>query len=160
MKPSSTERAAAVTTDADLSARQATLAATSASEHPGCLICSAANAYGLKLRFRVQGPGSILAMLPCREVLQGYPKMLHGGVISAVLDAAMTNALFSMGVVAVTAEMTVRFLAPVSLGRGAVVRATVERASNHLLYQVRSELEQDREIMARASAKFLHKDHL
>jgi acyl-coenzyme A thioesterase PaaI-like protein len=74
-----------------------------------------------------------------------------------LLDAAMTNALFSMGVVAVTAEITVRFLAPVSVGRVAVVRASIDRAASHRLYYVRSEFEQDRRIMARASAKFVAK---
>jgi len=68
----------------------------------------------------------------------------------------MTHVLFSVGVVGVTAELTVRFLAPVMLDRGAVVRASIEEGS-HTLYYVRSELEQDQKLMARASAKFLAK---
>jgi uncharacterized protein (TIGR00369 family) len=111
----------------------------------------------MKLTFKVQSDGSVVALFPCREILQGYPETLHGGIISAVLDAAMTNALFSRGVVAVTAEITVRFLAPVSLGRGAVVRASIAKATSHRLHYVRSEFEQDRKVMARASAKFVVK---
>jgi len=151
MKPRPTERAIGATSS------QATLDYIRAGEHPGCLLCGAANPFGLKLRFRVQSDGSVLAMVPCREIFQGYPEMLHGGVISALLDAAMTNALFSMGVVAVTAELSVRFLAPVSLDRGAVARASIREASSLLLYNVGAEIEQDRKVMARASAKFLVK---
>jgi acyl-coenzyme A thioesterase PaaI-like protein len=35
--------------------------------------------------------------------------MLHGGVISSILDGTMTNCLFAHGTVAVTAELRVRF---------------------------------------------------
>ena len=142
---------------ADLSASQARLESVSAIEHPRCLMCGAANPFGMKLKFKVQSDGSVLAVLPCRSLLQSYPETLHGGVISALLDAAMTNVLFSIGVVAVTVELTVRFVAPVSLSRTAVVRAAIEKSSSHPLYYVRAELEQDKKLMARASAKFLVK---
>jgi acyl-coenzyme A thioesterase PaaI-like protein len=140
----------------DVSTSQTTLESLCAAEHSECLMCGPANSLGLKLRFRVQPDGSVLAMFACREAFQSYPETLHGGVISALLDAAMTNALFSVGVVGVTAELTVRFLAAVALNRGAVVRASVERDA-HPLFYVRAELEQDRELMARATAKFLVK---
>jgi acyl-coenzyme A thioesterase PaaI-like protein len=142
---------------ADLSASQARLESVSATEHPQCLMCGAANPFGMKLKFKVQSDGSVLAVFPCRSLLQSYPEALHGGAISALLDAAMTNALFSIGVVAMTAELTVRFVAPVSLNRIAVVRAAIEKSASGSLYYVRAELEQDQRLMARASAKFLVK---
>jgi len=151
------QRACAPGHPAGHSASQARLEAVSATEHPHCFMCSAANPFGMKLKFTVQSDGSVLAMFPCREILQSYPETLHGGVISALLDAAMTNALFSIGVVAVTAELTVRFLAPVILDQGAVVRASIAKATSHRLYYVRCEFEQDRKVMARASAKFVVK---
>jgi uncharacterized protein (TIGR00369 family) len=109
----------------------------------------------LKLEFSVQTDGSVVATFPCRETLQSYPGTLHGGVIAALLDAAMTNVLFSTGVVAVTAELTVRFLAPVRLGCAAVVRGSITRATSRSLYYVGSEIEQDGRVVARASAKFV-----
>lgn len=144
----------------DLPPSQARLESLSATEHPQCLMCGESNPLGIRLQFKVQSDGSVLAVFPCRELLQSYPETLHGGVISALLDAAMTNVLFSIGIVAVTAELTVRFLAPVSLNRIAVVRAVIEGTASHPLYYVRAELEQDERLMARASAKFLVKDCL
>ena len=138
----------------DVAASQATLDSLCAAEHSECLMCGPDNPQGLKLRFRVQPDGSVLAAFSCREALRSYPETLHGGVVSALLDAAMTNVLFSIGVVAVTAELTVRFLAPVALDSGAVVRSAIETDA-HPLFYVRAELEQDRQLMARASAKFL-----
>jgi len=142
---------------ADLPASQARLESVSAAEHSQCVMCGAENPFGMKLKFRVQSDGSVLAVFPCREILQSFRETLHGGVVSALLDAAMTNALFSIGVVAVTAELTVRFVAPVSLNHDAVVRGYIEKTSSHPLYYVRAELEQDEKLMARASAKFLIK---
>ncbi len=137
---------------------QTVLEAVRAVEHPRCFVCNPENPDGLKLRFRVQADGSVVAFFPCRSVYQSYPETLHGGITSALLDAAMTNALFSIGIVAVTAELSVRFVAPVSLDRGAVVVGTIEKTSSHPLYYVRAELQQDRKTLARATAKFLVRD--
>jgi uncharacterized protein (TIGR00369 family) len=136
---------------------QSMLESVAATEHPQCLLCSASNPFGLKLKFRVRADGSVVAVFPCRDLLQSYPETLHGGVISALLDAAMTNALFSIGIVAVTAELTVRFIAPVNLDRMALVRAVFERTDNHPLYTLRAELEQDQKPKATGSAKFFVK---
>jgi uncharacterized protein (TIGR00369 family) len=141
---------------ADRVARQAKLKEFGEAEHPRCFLCATGNERGLGLHFRVQPDGSVVALFPCREVFQSYPETLHGGVISALLDAAMTTALFSIGVVGVTAEMTVRYLAPVVLDRGAVIRASIERDTRPLYY-VHSTFEQERKLMARATAKFLVK---
>jgi len=140
-------------------AAQKRLEALGTLEHPRCLMCGSEHPFGIRLKFVVQNDGAVHAEFSCREILQGYPEMLHGGVISALLDAAMTNALFSVGVVAVTAELTVRFLAPVSLNRIAVVRARIDDSELHPLYTLRAELQQRRTIVARASAKFLSKEH-
>lgn len=139
-----------------VAASQAQLDALARAEHERCLICGAGNPLGMKVKFRVDEDGSVFALFPCRDALQSYPATLHGGVTAALLDAAMTNALFSIGIVAVTVELTVRFLAPVALNHGAVVRGAVERTS-HPLYYVGARLEQNRRLMARASAKFLVK---
>lgn len=136
---------------------QGVLETVRAAEHPRCFICNPDNPDGLKVKFRVQADGSVVAFFPCRSVYQSYPETLHGGITSALLDAAMTNVLFSIGIVAVTAELTVRFLAPVSLDRGAVVFGTIEKTTSHPLYYVRAELQQDRRPLARATAKFLVK---
>ena len=134
---------------------QERLDAFRAAEHPRCFLCSPDNPAGLRLRFRVQPDGSVAAFFPCREVFQSYPETLHGWIVAALLDAAMANALFSIGVVAVTAEMDVRYRAPVALERGVVVRGVVEKTTSHPLYYVRGEVEQDRKVVARASARFL-----
>ena len=77
---------------------QATLTSLKRSEHGRCLLCGQESLSGMKLAFSVQTDRSVLATFHCERLLQGYPGMLHGGLTSAVLDAAMTNALFAIGV--------------------------------------------------------------
>ena len=123
-----------------------------------CLVCSQHNPSGLKLKFKVQPDGSVVSVFDCLPALQSYPDVLHGGVISAILDSAMVNALFAVGIVAVTATLEVRFIAPTATGRFAMVRAWTESAAAHPLYLQRAELIQDGKVMVEAKAKFLVRD--
>lgn len=138
-------------------ARQATLARLAHSEHLTCLLCGPENPLGLRLQFRVEADGSVVGDVPPMPALQSYPGTLHGGVISSVLDAAMVHALFAEGIVAVTAELTVRFLSPVRVDRPLVVRANVEPNSHGPLFHTRGTVVQDGSVAARATAKFLRK---
>jgi uncharacterized protein (TIGR00369 family) len=123
-----------------------------------CLVCGHQNPNGLKLKFKVQPDGSVAAAFDCLPLLQSYPNVLHGGVISALLDSAMANALFAIGIVAVTATLEVRYLAPATTGRFAMVRAWTESADAHPLYLQRAELIQDGKVLAEAKAKFIVRD--
>ena len=123
-----------------------------------CLVCGQENPNGLKLKFKVQADQSVGAVFDCLPWLQSYPNVLHGGVISAILDSAMVNALFAIGIVAVTATLEVRYLAPTVSGRFAMARAWTESAAAHPLYLQRAELIQDDKVMVEAKAKFFVRD--
>lgn len=122
--------------------------------HPDCVICSPRNASGLRLTFVQRTDGSLQAEFDCPSHLQGYPEMLHGGMISSLLDGAMTNCLFARGCEAVTAELTVRFRHPVATGRRATIRAWLHDSMS-VFYVLKSELIQDQQVKATATGKFL-----
>ena len=138
-----------------ISSAQRRLGMVGAQAHPGCALCRGSDLLGLGLDFRALKSGVVVAEMDCPQALQGYPDRLHGGIISAALDAAMTNALFCAGVVAVTAELNVRFVAPVRIMQRALVRAVLDAGCAPPLYRVRAELEQGHRVVARGSAKFL-----
>ncbi len=121
--------------------------------HPACLVCGERNQSGLGLRFEQQPDGSVLGRFACDANYQGYPDRLHGGVVSMLLDAAMTNCLFAKGIQAVTARMNVRFRHPVRLSTEAVIQARlVDQAPP--LYVLKAELLQAGQACALADAKF------
>ena len=123
-----------------------------------CVVCGLSNPNGLKLKFKVQPDGSVVAVFDCLAALQSYPNVLHGGIICAILDSAMVNALFAIDIVAVTATLDVRYRAPTVTGRFAMVRAWIESGDAHPLYLQRAELIQDGKVMVEAKAKFLVRD--
>ncbi|MCB9865855.1 MAG: PaaI family thioesterase [Phycisphaerales bacterium] len=122
--------------------------------HPRCMACSQVNGRNLSLHFQAVDDGGVRAWVIPSARFEGYPGMVHGGVIATLLDAAMTNCLFAMGWPAVTGELTIRYREPVQCGRACAVHAWLERASSPL-FLVRAELTQDSRVRARASAKFI-----
>lgn len=140
-----------------VAAAQASMEAQQEREHPRCLFCGKENPIGFRLDFRVEKPGAVRAELLCGAGFQSYSETLHGGVTSALLDAAMTNALFSLNIVAVTGELTVRFLSPVELEREAEVSAELVEDSKPL-YKLRAQLAQAGKPVARATAKFVDRE--
>jgi acyl-coenzyme A thioesterase PaaI-like protein len=96
----------------------------------------------------------VQATFDCTKAYEGYSDVLHGGVVSALLDGAMTNCLFAHGHPGVTAEITVRFRHPVHTGKTATVRAWIERCARPL-HVLGAELAQEGEVKATARGKFM-----
>jgi acyl-coenzyme A thioesterase PaaI-like protein len=110
---------------------------------------------GLALRYALQPDGSVAATFLGNCALEGYAGLLHGGVIAAMLDGAMTNCLFANGIRAVTAELKVRYLAPIMAAEPAEVRAWLEESSHLGLFLLRGEIKQGGSLKARANSKFV-----
>jgi acyl-coenzyme A thioesterase PaaI-like protein len=139
--------------------QQACLEVTRKGVHPDCVSCSATSPVGLGLKFVVREDGGVESGFACREIYQGYPGLLHGGVTSMLLDAAMTNCLFSRGKVAVTARLIVRFRLPIRVDDTAVIRAWL-RDYSPPLFVLEAELMQNGRVMASAAGKFIDRDGL
>jgi acyl-coenzyme A thioesterase PaaI-like protein len=139
--------------------QQVCLEITREEAHPDCVSCSSRSPVGLGLKFLVREDGGVEAGFRCREIYQGYPGLLHGGVTSMLLDAAMTNCLFSRGKVAVTARLIVRFLLPIRIDDAAVIRAWL-RDYSPPLFVLEAELMQNGRVMASAAGKFIDRNGL
>ena len=133
---------------------QTELAKTRERVHSNCVVCDPANKRGLGLEFAVLEEGGVEAEFSCNRLFEGYPNFLHGGVVSSLLDGAMTNCIFSRGLVAFTAELNVRFLQPVATDTPATVRAWIDSYSRPL-HVVKAEVRQDRRVKACAVGKFM-----
>jgi uncharacterized protein (TIGR00369 family) len=118
------------------------------------MLCGAEHPQGLRLAYNTCADGQVKAAFPCDRLYQGYDGYLHGGVIAALLDSAMTNCLFAHGRIALTGELNVRFLKPVVVDHPAVVSARVVE-SLPPLFRMEADLRQGGETMARATAKFM-----
>jgi uncharacterized protein (TIGR00369 family) len=125
-----------------------------AAAHAGCFVCGGDASLGMGVSFEVTASGQVEGRFACDRRFQGYEGMLHGGIVSTLLDAAMTHCLFARGKSAVTGELTVRFLFPVALDCEAVVRARISDSCPPL-HRTESEVIQRGRMVARATAKFV-----
>jgi len=126
--------------------------------HPNCFVCGPGQGRGLRLRFVLLKDGSVQARFACSRAFEGYPGLLHGGIIASLLDGAMTNCLFAHGEQGITGELKVRFRHPVVTDRPAVVRAWIDR-SLPPFHVLRAELIQDDWVKAKATGKFVERSH-
>ncbi|MEN6458575.1 MAG: PaaI family thioesterase [Thermoguttaceae bacterium] len=124
--------------------------------HPNCFLCAPSNPRGLGLVFQIGDDGGVEATFACDDVFQSYPSTVHGGIVSSLLDSAMTNCLFAHGHVAVTFELNIRFRHPVETGSPATVRARIT-ASSKPIHELTGEVLQQGQVKATAKAKFLEK---
>lgn len=95
---------------------------------PGsCFGCSPNNPHGLKLRFRHADQGCVTrCSIP--DSLCGFDGLVHGGILSTVLDETAAYALFAhLGRFAVTRELTTRFIKPVATNMEIIVEGRVIR---------------------------------
>lgn len=61
-----------------------------------CFICGLENPVGLKLRFYQLEPGLIETTYTAPEYFQGYPGIMHGGIIASILDETSGRAFAGM----------------------------------------------------------------
>ena len=125
-------------------------------KHPHCVACGLHHPSGLHMQFRPADDGGVTATVDCSPAMQGYTGVVHGGIISLMLDAAMTNCLFQRGVSALTAQLSLRFREPLQAGRSAVVSARVVRETGNA-FVVEGNIWQDSRLKAKGEAIFMRK---
>ncbi len=82
-----------------------------------CFGCGRLNAHGLRLTFYPDERGGVWSPFVPEERFEGYTGMVHGGVISTVLDEVMAWSLYRNQVWAVTGALNVRYRAPIRVGQ-------------------------------------------
>ncbi|HLZ25109.1 MAG TPA: PaaI family thioesterase [Ktedonobacterales bacterium] len=86
------------------------------STYQGCFACGMRNQMGLKLVFRQEGDEIITEYTP--EVrFQGFPGVLHGGVLTTLLDEAMSRTAMAEGRWMMTGKLEIRFRAAAPVGQ-------------------------------------------
>ncbi|MBF0329348.1 MAG: PaaI family thioesterase [Nitrospirae bacterium] len=120
-----------------------------------CFVCGKNNTSGLKLSFNRTECAAKTEFIPSKY-FQGYSGIVHGGIISAVLDEAMIHASMSEGSTPVTAEIKVRFKNPLNVAEKTMVAASVKKRSGKLI-EASAEMrrQSDYVLIAEASAKLI-----
>lgn len=92
-----------------------------------CFVCGNENKIGLNIDFKIKEDKSVVGKVTPSENYMGFKGVLHGGVISAILDDAMDWAIFAkIGEYFVTSSMRVKFKKPGPIGEELTVEGTCD----------------------------------
>lgn len=103
-------------------------------DYQRCFVCGQRNPFGLHLVF-LQEEQSIVADFQPREEHQGFPGVIHGGIVASVLDEALgrTSLLGGHPEWTMTGKLEVRYRRYVPYGPLLRVRATLESERRRML---------------------------
>lgn len=89
-----------------------------------CFVCGVQNAYGLHMRFYEPEPGVVETNYIVDEHFQGYPGVVHGGIIASMMDEAMGRVFMGDNPprFMVTAELKIRYRKPVPTSQPLKIR--------------------------------------
>lgn len=122
--------------------------------HAHCLMCGTKNPASMHLNFEKDSENSVQGNFKGDYRYQGYDGILHGGVISALLDSSMTHCLFAHGIEAVTADLSIRFVKPIPFNAEVSLKAEIIM-HRFPLYKLKSSILIGDEQYAKAEARFI-----
>lgn len=107
-------------------------------ENQWCFGCGKKNPIGLKLEF-IEDEDGYTTKFTARPEHQGYDDIMHGGLVSTILDEVMAGYINMKGFNAVTARLEVRFRQPTPIGQQLTAKARIV-SQRGKLYEIKSEL--------------------
>ncbi len=121
----------------------------------GCVVCGRDNPHGLRIRFECRDGGEAIANWTLASAWEGFRGIIHGRVVTTVLDEAMSKAVSETGMEALTAELRIRFRRRVTSGDPFLVRGWVVNWNRRLIRTEAVLVSADGAEHARAWATFL-----
>jgi acyl-coenzyme A thioesterase PaaI-like protein len=122
-----------------------------------CFGCGALNPIGLHLRFYAldDGEGVWAPWMPTSEY-EGYGGMIHGGIISTLMDEILAWSLYARDTWAVTARLNTTFRKPVRIGESVRLVGRIVRDRGRLI-ELHGEIrrESDDALLAESEATFM-----
>jgi len=121
-----------------------------------CFGCGGDNAGGMKLTFEQDNvKRRIVGRFVLGERYQGGGGFAHGGIIALLLDEAMGKVCRFREVRAVTAELSVEYLKPVSVDKEIIVEGHEARQEGRNLFLVGEIRNEAGEVLARGQGRFV-----
>jgi uncharacterized protein (TIGR00369 family) len=117
-----------------------------------CFVCGQDNPSGLKLHWETSGHTTKTQFTPNKSH-QGWKNVVHGGILAAILDEAMTRLAWQIHGTAVTAEITVRYRAMARVGEKLTIQADIDPGTNRLINTKAEIINSQGETVATASGK-------
>lgn len=119
-----------------------------------CFVCGEENHKGLHLDFSPQGGAVVAEWIP-DDQWESFQGIIHGGIVTAVLDEAMSQANIHSGYEALTADLQIRFRKMVLPGERLIVRGWILKITKRIIETEAALTTTDGVEKAHATARFL-----
>lgn len=109
---------------------------------------------GLRLKFDFDGKRIRTRFVPQKEH-QGYLHIVHGGIISMLLDEAMVKLAIALNMPAVTAWMEIRLRKALNVGEQIMIEAEISKDTRKIIEAYAKAVTDKNVIVADAKGKLI-----
>jgi len=121
-----------------------------------CFVCGKNNPNGLQLNFEIDKEEQTLkTTFIASPTFQGWEGIVHGGIISTLLDEAMAKLIYELGYQAVTASLEIKFKKPAPTLEPLHVYGEITEVSKRLIRAKAHIVKEDGTILATGTSTFL-----
>jgi len=128
-------------------------------KYANCFVCGEENPLGMKLDFEYDD-NSAWAWFTSPAGFEGYHGVIHGGIIATLLDEVMAKIILSKNLIAVTADMNIRYRKPLPLGTKVKATGTITVQKTRTLHTEASLTDAEGNIYAESKAVYIVVKHL
>lgn len=118
-----------------------------------CFVCGDKNPFGLNVEFYKKN-GRVVGEYVAQDRFQGYKNILHGGILSALLDEVMIKSILAQDILTLTCEIKVRFKKPVKIGQRLFLEGKHTQNRGKILLAEGKVTNEDGDLVAMAEGKF------
>lgn len=121
--------------------------------YPNCFVCGDKNPIGLNVPFYVKND-RVVAEYTAGRNFEGYKDILHGGILSSLLDEVMIRAVLAKGINCLTSEIRVKFKKMVKTGEKLHMEGWMVEDKGRILVAQGKITKQNGEVVAEGEGKF------
>ncbi len=119
-----------------------------------CFVCGKNNREGLQVNWVTEGKTTRAEFVPLKR-FQGFKDIVHGGIITALLDEAMARLAWKLYGNCIPAEINIRFISAARVKEKLLISGEIVNTAKRIIY-ARSEIrKEDGTKVATATAKIL-----
>ena len=122
-----------------------------------CFVCGKENLFGLQVRPNI-APNGAMVEIECTppEHFQGWANVMHGGILSTLLDEAVTYVgIASFDGPAMTAQLEIRFKRPAPTGNKLIITARRVKRTRRLIEATADITLEDGTLIAEGNGKVM-----
>jgi len=121
-----------------------------------CFVCGKNNPNGLRLNFEIDPEKKTLkTTFVASPTFQGWDGIVHGGIISTLLDEAMAKLVYELGYQSVTASLEIKFKKPAPILEPLLVHGEITEVSRRLIRARARVTKEDGTILAEGRSSLL-----